>query len=212
MAFTRPLPADWPAPSRPAVDLARLGLLVLGVAALLLAAGLAAYALFDTASRQRLDRQLADSVGEVQVSTVLRDGRLVSAWVDDPEMLRAYSGAYWQVARPAPAAPAEPLGLAPLATSRSLWDATLPPPPMADLRTARPGRPAFYDAPGPLGQELRIAFMRGQAADGSPVVYLAARDTTGLRREAVAFAGKVTGGLSLVSLALAALFLRRKRA
>lgn len=210
MAFTRPIPAaDWPAPSRAGVGLARALLLVLGVAALVLAAGLAAYALFEANGRQRLDRQLADSAREVQASTMLRGGRLVSAWVDDPETLRAYSGVYWQVAKPD--ASDEPLGLTSLATSRSLWDATLPPPPMADLRAVQPGRPAFYDAPGPLGQDLRIAFVRGRAADGSSAVYLAARDTTGLRREALAFAGKVTGALGVVGLALAALLLRRKR-
>jgi len=213
MAATHQLSkSDWVAPARAKPGLARLGLLALGFLALAMAAGMAAFALFSAARAERLDRELADAVRQVQAATVVRNGRVVTAWADDPESLRAYSGVYWQVAKPAPEPPAEPLGLTPLATSRSLWDATLPPPPPADLRGKASGQPGFYDAPGPMDQQLRIAFVQGRAADGSTAVYLAARDVAGVRGEALAFAAKVTGALGLLGLGLLALAIRRKPA
>ncbi len=208
-----PLASDeWTGRGRAPAGAARVALVVAGLLALVAASCLAAYVLYSSAAHRRLDRELTESVQRVQAATLLRNGRVVTAWIDDRETLRAYSGVYWQVATAAPAPPAEPLGLTPLATSRSLWDATLPPPAVADLRAARPGQTVFYDAPGPVGQRLRVAFVRGEAADGAPAVYLAARDTTGLQREAAGFAARTMGGAGALGLAAGALFLRRRRA
>ncbi|TCH96740.1 HAMP domain-containing histidine kinase [Roseococcus sp. SYP-B2431] len=96
----------------------------------------------EAAFDSRLAAQLDALVAALSVSADARP-RVASRALSDPEFQRPLSGHYWQVTA----------GDGRMATSPSLWDARLPPPPAS---TGRQGQVQVYSAAGPRGEEMRV--------------------------------------------------------
>ena len=151
---------------------------------LLVVAGFSLSAFFTRASVTRFDNDLADSVDGLVAGAGVDAGRIVGPRFSDPAAMRAYSGEYWEVAGLNAAG-----GLHAYVRSRSLWDRALPAPRGGPAVFARSqGKMIFYDAPGPLGQRLRIAGLQGRLAEApGPVIFLSAEDRAPIDRDAAAF-------------------------
>ena len=162
---------------------------------LLLVAGITLSAIFTNATVNRFDDELSETVDGLVAGASAEAGRVLGPQLSDPATLRAYSGEYWEIA-----APNGHGGLHALARSRSLWDRVVPPPAAGAAIFARsPGKAVFYDAPGPLGQRLRIAALQGSLPEvAGPVVFMAAEDRTPIDRDAAAF--DTTVGIFMVLL------------
>ena len=161
---------------------------------LLVVAGVSLSAFFTSATVNRFDDELSETVDGLVAGASVEAGRVLGPQFSDPSTLRAYSGEYWEIAG------SDGSGLHALARSRSLWDRALPPPPGGAPEIARsPGKVVYYDAPGPIRQRLRIAALQGRLPEATgPVIFMAAEDRTPIDRDAAAF--DTTVGVFLVLL------------
>jgi signal transduction histidine kinase len=149
----------------------------------------------------RFDDDLSDDVdGLVAVASVDKGVVTITPGID-PSAMRVYSGDYWEVAVADGTG-----GLRALARSRSLWDRALPPPPQGPSALARtPGKPMFYDAPGPVGQPLRVGATQVRMGDyPSPLVFMSAQDRTPVNRDVRTFVTTVATALGLLGAGLIA--------
>lgn len=163
--------------------------------AVLVVAGLSLSAFFNHTATARFDDELSDNIDELLAGTSAEAGQIAAPTLTDPRALRVYSGDYWEIA-----APNGTGGLRAVARSRSLWDRTLPPPPvgLAALATAE-GKLLFYDSAGPMGQPLRVAALQGRLPEiRTPVVFMAALDRSPVDRDARNFATAIAGALVLL--------------
>ena len=169
---------------RPSLVRRLIGLAAAWSLILLVIAGIALSAFFTRATVNQFDGDLSDSVDGLVAGATAENGRVFGPQFSDPRALRAYSGEYWEIAEGTPAG-----GLHALARSRSLWDRTLIPPADGTSVFARsPGKLVYYDAPGPLGQRVRVAALQGRLPDAPrPVIFMAAEDRTPIDREAAKF-------------------------
>jgi signal transduction histidine kinase len=163
--------------------------------AVLLVAGLSLSAFFNQAATARFDDELSDTIDGLLAGTSVEGGGIVPPPFTDPTTLRAYSGKYWEIAKPDTKG-----GLIALARSRSLWDRALAPPPQGAALMARsPGKVVYYDAVGPLKQPLRVAALQGRLREMSgPVVFMSAEDRTPVNRDARTFAAGIAIALVLL--------------
>ncbi len=159
----------------------RLVLLALGwsLATLIVSAvGLAL--LFQQAAIRRIDQNLNDVTVNLVAGSTVEDGQVVAPPFTDERALRAYSGWYWEIAEPIAAGK-----LHALVPSYSLFDTTLRAP--ADLVArlkANPGKHISYDTVGPQGEPLRArAQQNWLPGRRSPVIFLAAEDSSSVARE-----------------------------
>jgi signal transduction histidine kinase len=68
-----------------------------------------------------------------------------------------------------------------------------------------PGKPLFYDAPGPVGQPLRVGALQVRMADfASPVVFMSAEDRTPINRDVRNFVTTVAVALGILGIGLIA--------
>jgi signal transduction histidine kinase len=169
--------------------------------AVLVVAGIAMTNQFQRAALMRFDRDLSE----------LREGLFSQAMLDpdggvsipdsiDQRAQRSLSGKYWQV---------DVLGadggFQPEVRSRSLDEYLLPPPPKS--MPVRPGKPVFYDSPGPLGQSLRVTAYLGRLEEDPEhrtLVFMAAEDRSPLDRDARHFAYTAATALVVLMLGLIA--------
>lgn len=168
--------------------------------AVLVVAGLALSTFFNQAATARFDDALSDSIDGMLAGASVVDGRIVASPFIDPSTLRAYSGRYWEIARPARGE------LHALARSRSLWDRALAPPPDGlEVLARAPGKVIYYDAPGFLGERLRVAALQGRLPEiRGPIIFMAAEDRSSLDRNVHAFATRIAIALLLLGAGLIA--------
>jgi signal transduction histidine kinase len=169
--------------------------------AVLVAAAVALSVFFSQAITTRFDDDLSEVVDGLVDGTSVEAGALVPPPMIDPQSLRVYSGAYWEVAEPGPAN-----SFHALLRSRSLWDHVLSAPPGGSAVLARdPGKVIFYDSPGPLKQNLRVAALQGRLPGlATPVVFLAADDRSPVDRSVRTFATTIAVALVLLGAGLIA--------
>lgn len=169
--------------------------------AVLVAAGVALSLFFSQATTTRFDDDLAETIDGLVAGASVEGGGVVAPAMIDPQSLRVYSGAYWEIAEPAPANTFHAL-----LRSRSLWDHVLGPPPTGAAVLARnPGKVIFYDSPGPLKQSLRVAALEGRLPGlTNPVVFIAAEDRSPIDRSVRTFATTIALALVLLGVGLVA--------
>jgi len=158
--------------------------------------------LFQQAALRRFDQGLAELIDNlVAGSTPRADGGVAAPALTDLRALRAYSGKYWQIARPTP-----DKGLRILVRSRSLWDSELKGPPDLVLRlAANPGQAVSYDTRGPMSRAGQGAGVTGQAAGKLRAIDLHGReDRTGLNRDIRSFTTATAAVLLLLGAGLIA--------
>jgi signal transduction histidine kinase len=192
----------------------RLVLLALGwsVAALVVTAVLLAF-LFERAAVRRLDQTLTDLTLNLVTYSTVEDGQVFAPPLTDERALRAYSGRYWELARPTPDGK-----LTPVARSYSLFDSVLKTPPDLVARlNARPGRAISYETRGPQNEPLRARaqqnFLASPSAPGKgvPVVFLAAEDRSSVDRDVRGFVTATAVAFILMALILAVAILMQVR-
>src|SRR5450631_380045 len=66
----------------------------------LLVAGLSLSAFFNQAAMARFDDELSDTIDGLLAGTSVEGGGIVPPPFTDPTTLRAYSGKYWEIAKP----------------------------------------------------------------------------------------------------------------
>lgn len=191
---------------RPAVQSASLvrRLVVLAAAwslVVLAVAGVTLSLYFSRTATVRFDDELSENVDGLVAGASFENGTITFSSGIDPSTTRVYSGEYWEVATPDGTG-----GLRALARSRSLWDRALPPPPTGPTALTRtPGKPLFYDAPGPVGQPLRVGALQVRMADfASPVVFMSAQDRTPINRDVRNFVTTVAVALGILGIGLIA--------
>ncbi len=162
-------------------------------------AGLSLSLYFVRTATMRFDDELSENVDGLVAGATVDNGAITVASGIDPNATRVYSGEYWEVAIPDGTG-----GLRALARSRSLWDRALPPPPAGPAALARtPGKPTFYDAPGPVGQPLRVDATEVRMSDfPSPVVFMSAEDRTPVNRDVRTFITTVATALGILGIGL----------
>jgi len=175
--------------SRPSLARRLLASSLAGLLVLLLAGGAALSYAFRRSAEAAFDVRLEAWHRALVASLQIDDaGRLVAETsLGDPRFEQVFSGWYWQVA----AADGEVV-----ATSRSLWDAT--------LRVPRPGAAAEPDAPalrldGPRERPLR-ALARAVTLPRGPAAFqvVLAGDEAELRREIERFDALLLGALGIL--------------
>lgn len=149
----------------------------------------------------RFDDELSETVDGLVAGATVDNGAITVSPGIDPSATRVYSGEYWEVAVADGTG-----GLRALARSRSLWDRALPPPPDGPSVLARtPGKPTFYNAPGPVGQPLRVGATEVRMGDyPSPVVFMSAEDRTPVNRDVRTFVTTVATALGILGIGLVA--------
>jgi signal transduction histidine kinase len=196
----------WRRPSgAPAPRESLVGRLILLAAAwslgVLLVAGLWLSAFFGHTAIQRFDTGLAEALDGLVAGAAVENGQILAPTFTDPRTLRAYSGAYWEIATVA-----DDGSLVPASRSRSLWDHVMAPSAghLAALAKA-PGEVIYFDATGPLHQHLRVAAMRGRLPEiAAPVVFITAEDRTSVDRAVAAFATEIAFMLIMLGAGLVA--------
>jgi signal transduction histidine kinase len=187
---------------RPLGRASLVGRLVLLAAAWSLAvvvlAGVALSAFFSHAATQRFDNGLDEALDGLVAGASVEAGQINPPTFTEPRTLRAYSGAYWEIAQ------VNGEALASAARSRSLWDRVLSPPPAIAAEIAKdPGKVVFFDAPGPLRQHLRVAAMQGRLPDFTPpVVFMTAEDRSPVDSAVRAFATAIALSLAVLGAGL----------
>ena len=174
--------------------------------AVLVAAGLALSAFFNHAAIDRFDDSLSESVDGLAAGTSVDNGEVAAPALTPDRATRAYSGEYWEIATPTANG-----GLHALATSRSLWDRALSPPPDGTTALAKAqGQTLFYNSVGPLKQPLRVAALQARLPELTvPVVFMAAEDRTPVDLDIRGFATRVAITLVLLGAGLiAAVFIQ----
>lgn len=176
--------------------------------ALLAAAGVALSAFFYQAALSEFDQGLSEDIDSLYAgSSVAPDGSLTAPALTDARATRAYSGKYWELAEVVDGK------LHPVSDqrSRSLWDTEMPSPPDIAARvSASKGHIIYYNAPGPIGQRLRVAareaLLPGRA---NPVIFAAAQDRGHIDSDFRHFATVTAAALLLLGAGLvAAVFLQ----
>lgn len=165
--------------------------------AVVVVAGAALTLQFQAAALARFDRDLSElREGMFSQARVGPDGLVLIPNSIDQRALRSLSGKYWQVGQIGPDGSVEPL-----VRSRSLDEYLLSPPP-AD-KPLRPGKPVFYDVPGPHEALLRVTAYSARLEE-DPVdrhlVFMAAEDRSPVDEDARRFAA--TAAVSLLILIL----------
>jgi len=167
------------------------------LAALLISA-LVMVLLFQQSALRRFNQNLAELVDNlVAGSTLKADGSVVAPALTDLRALRAYSGKYWQIARPA-----EHGQIRIVERSRSLWDSELPTPKdLISRLNAHPGVPVSYDTRGPLSEPLRALASQVRLPDSRiPLIFIVGEDRRDLDRDIRRF----TTATAIILLALGA--------
>ncbi len=167
----------------------------------LVIAGASLSTFFYSATLNRFDDELSDTVDGLLAGASVEAGQITPPVVMDPRALRAYSGDYWQIAT------LDGDGtLRTLRRSRSLWDRALAAPPAGvAVLTHTPGEVMFYDSAGPVNQPLRVAALLGRLPDfPTPVVFMAAEDRSPVDRDIRAFNTRIAVALLLLGAGLIA--------
>jgi signal transduction histidine kinase len=169
--------------------------------AVLAVAGLSLSLYFVHTATARFDDELGENVDGLVAGATVDNGAITVPSGIDPNATRVYSGEYWEVAVPDGTG-----GLRALARSRSLWDRALPPPPEGPSVLARtPGKPLFYNAPGPVGQPLRVDATEVRVGEyPSPVVFMSAEDRTPVNRDVRTFVTTMATALGILGAGLIA--------
>jgi signal transduction histidine kinase len=176
--------------------------------ALLAATGIALSAFFYQAALSEFDQGLSEDIDSLYAgSSVAADGSLSAPALTDARATRTYSGKYWELAE------IDGGRLRPVSDqrSRSLWDTEMPSTPnIAAQVKASKGRIYYYNAPGPIGQRLRVAvreaLLPGRA---NPVIFAAAQDRGHIDNDFRRFATVTAAALLLLGVGLvAAVFLQ----
>jgi signal transduction histidine kinase len=164
-------------------------------------AGVSLSLYFTHTATVRFDDELSENVDGLVAAATVENGAITVAPGADPAATRVYSGEYWEVAVPDGTG-----GLRALARSRSLWDRALPPPAEGPSVLARtPGKPTFYNAPGPVGQPLRVGATQVRMGDyPTPVVFMSAEDRTPIERDVRNFVTTVATALGILGVGLIA--------
>ncbi len=142
--------------------------------ALLVAAGVGLSAFFYKAALSEFEQGLSEDIDSLYAGSAVAGGELTAPALTDARATRVYSGKYWELA--------EVTGgkLHPISDqrSRSLWDTEMPSPPDIAARVANSrGHIVYYDAPGPIGQRLRVAVREARLPGrANPVIFAAAQD------------------------------------
>jgi signal transduction histidine kinase len=162
------------------------------------AAGVALSTFFSHAAIQRFDNGLSQALDGLVAGASVENGQISPPTFTEPRTLRAYSGAYWEIA----AVNGETLASA--ARSRSLFDDVLSPPARIAAAIAQdPGRVVFFNLPGPLRQHLRVAAMQGRLPDfAPPVVFMVAEDRAPVDSAVRAFATAIALSLAVLGAGL----------
>lgn len=169
--------------------------------AVVILAGVALSAFFSHAATQRFDNGLSEALDGLVAGASVENAQIVPPAFTDPRTLRAYSGAYWEIATLDDAGDVNPA-----ARSRSLWDRILTTPPGVVGAMGRdPGHVVFFDAAGPLRQHLRVAAMQGRLPDfGAPVVFMTAEDRRPVDTAVRTFATAIAISLAVLGAGLIA--------
>jgi signal transduction histidine kinase len=170
--------------------------------AVLMVSALVMAMLFQQAALRRFDQGLAELIDNlVAGSTPSADGGVAAPALTDLRALRAYSGKYWQIARPTP-----DRGLRILVRSRSLWDSELKgPPDLVQRLAANPGQAVSYDTRGPLSEPVRaLASQVKLPGSAAPLIFMAGEDRTGLNRDIRSFTTATAAVLLLLGAGLVA--------
>ena len=169
--------------------------------ALLAAAGIALSTFFYQAALSEFDQGLSEDIDSLYAgSSVAPDGSLSAPALTDARATRTYSGKYWELAE------IDGGKLHPVSDqrSRSLWDTEMPAPnDIAARVTASRGHLVYYNAPGPIGQRLRVALrealLPGRA---NPVIFAAAQDRGHIDQDFQRFATVTALALFLLGVGL----------
>jgi signal transduction histidine kinase len=169
--------------------------------AVIVLAGVALSAFFSHAAIQRFDNSLSEALDGLVAGASVENAQIVPPTFTDPRTLRAYSGAYWEIATLDDAG-----DVVPAARSRSLWDRIVITTPGIVTSMGRdPGHVVFFDAPGPLNQHLRVAAMQGRLPDfGAPVVFMTAEDRRPVDTAVRTFATAIALSLAVLGAGLIA--------
>jgi len=164
----------------------------------ILGAGLALTAFFQSATLSRFDQSLYDVTEGLYAGTTVQNGQVVGPLFTDTQALRVYSGHYWEIAEAPPGG-----ALHVLVPSHSLWDSDLQAP--QGVAALKPGDHLAYDTVGPVGEPLR-AVARAVALPGrtDPVILLAAEDRAPIDADSRHFALTTTLALALLGAGLVA--------
>jgi signal transduction histidine kinase len=189
---------------RPASLVGRLILLAAAWSlAVIILAGFALSAVFSRAAITRFDNGLSQALDGLVAGASVENGQVVPPTFSDPRTLRAYSGAYWEIAV-AGGAGLTPASLTSAARSRSLWDRALTPPADSLAKAAKnPGAVVFFNEPGPVRQHLRVALMQGRLPDlALPVLFMTAEDRAPVDSAVRAFAAAIAASLAVLGAGL----------
>jgi len=161
-------------------------------------AGVALSAFFSHAATQRFDNGLSEALDGLVAGASVEGGQINPPTFTEPRTLRAYSGAYWEIAQ------VDGGTLASAVRSRSLFDDVLSPPAeVIALIAGDPGKVVFFDLPGPLRQHLRVAAMQGRLPElASPVVFMVAEDRAPVDSAVRAFATAIALSLAVLGAGL----------
>jgi signal transduction histidine kinase len=167
--------------------------------AVIILAGVALSAFFSHAATQRFDNGLSEALDGLVAGASVENAQIIPPTFTDPRSLRAYSGAYWEIATLDDAGEVVPAD-----RSRSLWDRVLAPPSAVIGALGRdPGHVVFFDSQGPMRQHLRVAAMQGRLPDfGAPVVFLTAEDRQPVDSAVRAFATAIAISLAVLGAGL----------
>ena len=167
--------------------------------AVIILGGFALSGFFDHAAVQRFDNGLSEALDGLVDGASVENAQIVPPAFSNPATLRAYSGAYWEIATLDDAG-----NVVPAARSRSLWDRILIAPPAVVGAMGRdPGHVVFFDTEGPLRQHLRVAAMQGRLPDfGAPVVFMTAEDRKSVDSAVRTFATAIAISLAVLAAGL----------
>ncbi len=165
----------------------------------MLGAGVALTAFFQSATLSRFDQSLYDLTEGLYAGATVEGGEVVAPAFTDTQALRVYSGRYWEIAEAAPQG-----RLHALVRSRSLWDSELTPP-ATGMPVMKPGDRFQYDTVGPVGERLR-AVARAVTLPGrsGPVIFIAAEDRAPIDADSRRFAVTTALALALLGAGLVA--------
>jgi len=165
----------------------------------ILGAGVALTAFFQSATLSRFDQSLYDVTEGLYAGATVQNGQVVGPLFTDTQALRVYSGHYWEIAEAGPGG-----ALHVLVPSRSLWDSELKAPPRG-LAGFKPGDRLAYDTTGPVGERLRaVARAVDLPGRADPVIFLAAQDRAPIDADSRRFAVTTALALALLGAGLVA--------
>jgi signal transduction histidine kinase len=170
--------------------------------AVIILAGFGLSVVFSRAAMARFDNGLSQALDGLVAGASLENGQVMPPTFTDPRTLRAYSGAYWEiaVAQGQAQGQGQGQGVTAAARSRSLWDHALTPPSDVLAALAKdPGQVTYFDAPGPLRQHLRVAAMQGRLPDlAVPLIFMTAEDRAPVDTAVRTFATAIAVSLAVL--------------